>query len=140
AEDGSIGEYIIYVLHDLDFASLAEVKDISILGDDGISYFGLEFKNNIYVYEDILVPFNVDTTRLIVQTIGNVIYLDASNTEIEDNRLQSFGVGSQIVYRFRIESTNGSNTSEVYTIYVNRQLPDTNSLLETLEINGEMVR
>ena len=44
AEDGSVGEYIIYVLHDLDFASLAEVKDISILGDDGISYFGLEFK------------------------------------------------------------------------------------------------
>src|SRR5690554_906599 len=121
AEDGSVGEYIIYVLHDLDFASLAEVKDISILGDDGISYFGLEFKNNIYVYEDILVPFNVDTTRLIVQTIGNVIYLDANNTEIDDNRLQSFGVGSQIVYRFRIESTNGSNKSEVYTIYVNRQ-------------------
>ena len=140
AEDGSVGEYIIYVLHDLDFASLAEVKDISILGDDGISYFGLEFKNNIYVYEDILVPFNVDTTRLIVQTIGNVIYLDANNTEIDDNRLQSFGVGSQIVYRFRIESTNGSNKSEVYTIYVNRQQPDTNSLLETLEINGEMVR
>ena len=69
-----------------------------------------------------------------------MIYLDANNTEIDDNRLQSFGVGSQIVYRFRIESTNGSNKSEVYTIYVNRQQPDTNSLLETLEINGEMVR
>ena len=81
-----------------------------------VSYFGLEFKNNIYVYEDILVPFNVDTTRLIVQTIGNVIYLDANNTEIDDNRLQSFGVGSQIVYRFRIESTNGSNKSSVYNL------------------------
>ncbi|HHX76438.1 MAG TPA: hypothetical protein GX698_03570, partial [Acholeplasmataceae bacterium] len=140
AEDGSIGEYIVYVLHDLDFASIAEVKDISIIGNNGISYFGLDFENNVYVYDDIIVPFNVDTTRLIVQTIGNITYLDSNHIEIEDNRLQTFDATNKITYRFRIESTNGQNKSEVYTIHVTRESPDTNSLLEHLEINGEEIR
>ena len=139
-EDGSVGEYIIYVLHDLDFASLAEVKDISILGDDGISYFGLEFKNNIYLYDNIVVPFTVDTSRLIVQTIGNIVYLDKDGLEIEDNRLQAFDKENKITYMFRIDSTNGSNKSSIYTIHVTRQQPDTNSLLASLDINGVLIK
>lgn len=139
AEDGSTGEYIIYVLHDLDFASIAEVKDITVIGDNGTSYFGLEFSDNIQMYDGILVPFNVNSTRLIVQTIGNIIYYDHEGNIIEDNRIQYFGSSNQVTYRFRIESTNGQNQSPIYTIIINRETPDKNSLLSTLQINGEKI-
>ncbi len=140
SESGLVGEYIIYILHDLDFAGLAEVKDISIIGDNGISYFGLEFVNDVYSYDDIVVPFNVSTTRLIVQTIGNIIYLNSLDEVITDNRIQSFDSQNLITYRFKIESTNGQNESEIYEITVRREQADSNSLLDSLDINGEMIK
>ncbi|HHT55863.1 MAG TPA: cadherin-like beta sandwich domain-containing protein, partial [Acholeplasma sp.] len=138
AEDGSSEDYIIYILHDLDFSNITEIKDISIIGDDRISYFGLEFEGDVYNY-DVYVPFNVLETRLIVQTLGNVIYLDSKDMEIEDNRLQQFSSNNLIIYRFKIQSMNEQNESQIYEIKVNREVADSNALLDTILIDGKEI-
>lgn len=138
AEDGTSKDYLIYVLHELDFSNLIEIKDISIIGDDNISYFGREFASDIYEYE-VYVPFNVSDLRLIVQTFGNVIYLDEFGSEIDENRLQSFDDNDLIIYRFKIQSINEQNYSLPYEIKVIREKADDNVFLENLMIDGKTI-
>jgi len=137
AESGDIGEYTIYILHDLDFSSIAEIKDISIIGDDGVSYFGSDFDKS-KTYHEIIVPYYLNETKLIVQTLGNIIYLDENNNEIDDNRLQQFN-DKFIIYRFKVRSQNLANESNIYEIKVIREDADSDALLETLMIDGKEI-
>lgn len=138
AESGDIGEYTIYILHDLNFDSIADIKDISIIGDDSVAYLASDFDQTIEKHE-IFVPYYLENTRLIIQTLGNVVYLDEFGKEIEDNRLQYFADLNYIYYRFKIVSKNGENHSINFEIKVIREEADSNALLDTIEIDGKEI-
>ena len=131
AQSGTTKTYTLTVYKGVNLSSDISIEEISLIGNNAINYLGTDvdainlFKENLQVY-NLVVPYNVDTLSLVVNTKANV---DGAGTK-------SFGNSNTLSFNLRIYSIDGTN-SKSYTINLTREDALTENSLSSIKVNGK---
>lgn len=137
AEDNSVKTYELLVIRDVNPDDDVSVTEFSLIGDDGINYLGTSNALNAFTSSNkqyiIKVPFSLNNLNI------NIYNKNGASSNVNGNIVLNLDYSLDTTIKFKMTSKTGI-VSEIYTIIVEKEVPNNDSSLKEININNELIK